>query len=318
MSQEKDIGKWFSNMPPELEKYNPDSFKNYEISTSTYDEFGKFHSYDDEPSYVDFRGSHSLISWYSHGILLRGVQLYPDESFITFQVNRQVHSFDDKPSSINYDAKYNRFDLKWNHNGELHRENDLPALIQWESGHSQAHLTEYYYEYGDLHREGGKPAVNKYMKTEWLVYGSLHRIDGQATVYKKNTSERSKRHWGLYGLEMEKRTFDSIFAYKNAAQVPLWVAALYVFRLINEDKIDAFRNDSGAWELTVPLTWALHLWEVDDTTLLKSIHELRAEDFDVWVTRGTSKPSSPVEKFMKIITLEEKNSQPRTNQKTSI
>jgi hypothetical protein len=64
--------------------------------------------------------------------------------------------------------------VRWYLNGQLHRDNDLPA-IEWNDG------DKYWYQHGQLHRENDLPAYiiiggNKY----WYQHGKYHRTAGPA------------------------------------------------------------------------------------------------------------------------------------------
>lgn len=70
----------------------------------------------------------------------------------------------------------------YNERGDLHRENDLPA-IEYTNG------DKLWYTNGILHREGG-PAIsfiNGYK--EWWIHGELHREDGPAIEYPSGSKE---------------------------------------------------------------------------------------------------------------------------------
>jgi hypothetical protein len=313
MSKGKDIAKCFVSMPSELEQYNPDALKLDDNCDEWFqevlDENEEQHSYDGKPSNIQkVNKSNSMQAfWHSHGELIRCAYMVPNESFATSDSKDQLHSYDDAPAEIRYVSHYNEFELKWRNHGVIHRENDLPALVRWNKpeGHAKARYEEYYYVNGELHREDAKPAIDGLIKKEWFVYGGLHKVDGPACLFTKKAPGRSKRQWGLYGLEMEKRTFDSVLTYQYKTKVPLWVALLYIIGVVTEDKISVFQNESGTWDLTVPLTWVLHLWNVNDDILSQAVHNLRDENYDVWFTQNPSKPSSPTERLMKIVALEE-------------
>ena len=68
----------------------------------------------------------------------------------------------------------------WYTNGQIHREGGLPA-IECTSG------TKMWYELGQLHRDGGLPAV-EYASggKEWLVKGFRHRDGGLPAVERVN------------------------------------------------------------------------------------------------------------------------------------
>ncbi len=90
----------------------------------------------------------------------------------------------------------------WRYNGAIHRDYDLPAVIQsngtkmWYQ-HGKIHRegkpaviwvngTNCWYKHGLLHREEGKPARTLKDSTEWYENGLLHREGGEpAKISKK-------------------------------------------------------------------------------------------------------------------------------------
>lgn len=65
----------------------------------------------------------------------------------------------------------------YNKDGLTHRENDLPAVINYYSG-------LFWYKYGLTHRDGDKPAIITESKQAWLINGHYHREgDNPAIVY---------------------------------------------------------------------------------------------------------------------------------------
>lgn len=79
----------------------------------------------------------------------------------------------------------------WRLNGQLHRENDLPA-IEWACGKRE------WWVHGRRHRDNDRPAVDNSCSTEWWVDGKLHReYDLPAVVRFNNTQEwykHGRRH----------------------------------------------------------------------------------------------------------------------------
>ena len=88
---------------------------------------------------------------------------------------------------------------EWRHNGQLHRDNDEPAVIfdDGERGWYQQGKrhrdngpavisntgSSAYYQFGKLHRIDGPAMINEFAnRTEWWVNGKLHREDGPAII----------------------------------------------------------------------------------------------------------------------------------------
>jgi len=63
----------------------------------------------------------------------------------------------------------------WYKDGDLHREGGLPA-IEWVSG------DKYWYENGHIHREGGLPAIKCGEGNKWYERGVLHREGGLPAI----------------------------------------------------------------------------------------------------------------------------------------
>lgn len=78
----------------------------------------------------------------------------------------------------------NRNETRWewrNEHGDLHREDDMPALILI----LPVYKVEYWYVNGVLHRDHGPARVdynraNDIIRTEWRLWGKLHRLDNPA------------------------------------------------------------------------------------------------------------------------------------------
>ena len=76
----------------------------------------------------------------------------------------------------------------YDENGDLHRDNDEPALIC-------TYGSQYWYKHGLQHRVNG-PAVITCTYEEWRQNGKLHRLDGPAFKFYGNVVNE---HWYLYG-----------------------------------------------------------------------------------------------------------------------
>lgn len=76
----------------------------------------------------------------------------------------------------------------YDENGELHRDNDEPALIC-------SYGSQYWYKHGLQHRDRG-PAVITPTYEEWRQNGKFHRLDGPALKFYDHISNE---HWYLNG-----------------------------------------------------------------------------------------------------------------------
>jgi len=79
-----------------------------------------------------------------------------------------------------------------NEAGELHREGGLPAVV-WANGDQE------WYMNGKLHREGGKPAVTYANGIQaWFVNGLRHRDGGLPAIIWDN----GRREWFVNGEQV--------------------------------------------------------------------------------------------------------------------
>ena len=74
--------------------------------------------------------------------------------------NGNLHSFDDLPAREYWGNK------EWYYHGELHRDNDLPALISTRGDKE-------WYQHGKRHRDNGPAVVRKDGVCSWYRHG-LH------------------------------------------------------------------------------------------------------------------------------------------------
>lgn len=88
----------------------------------------------------------------------------------------------------------------WYKNGELHRDNDLPAVIDYYTS------TKAWYKDGKLHRDNDLPAViSEYdldITTKWYKNGQLHRDNDLPAVIIIEDSEyrlTTKKEWWVNG-----------------------------------------------------------------------------------------------------------------------
>jgi len=105
----------------------------------------------------------------------------------------------DPPTEINSEG--NKY---WFQNGQLHRENDLPAIIR-KGGN------KYWFQNGQLHRENDLPAViykngNKY----WYQNGECHRMNGPAVIFSDGN-----KFWYLNGKKYSEEDYNSVLTSKK-------------------------------------------------------------------------------------------------------
>jgi hypothetical protein len=152
------INKWYYNNKLHRDGDKPAKISFYEnekITCQQWCQYGELHRDGDKPAIISFDNNGEIIdqTWYQHG---------------------EVHRDGDKPSKIIPYAKC------WYNNGELHRDNDLPAIIIKkvpvmiymckDFGMSILCMlrkyiheiciyedSEYWFQHGNLYRDGDKP-----------------------------------------------------------------------------------------------------------------------------------------------------------------
>lgn len=89
--------------------------------------------------------------------------------------------------------------IEWRVNGNLHRENDKPA-VKFRNG------SKCWYKYGELHRTNDQPAIIKEGLQEWYVNGRRHRAGKPAIIIKGSDNESNYFNNGqkLTAFEIEK------------------------------------------------------------------------------------------------------------------
>ena len=63
-----------------------------------------------------------------------------------------------------------------NEDGEVHRDNDQPAVLCPDGDHRE------WFKGGKRHRDGGLPAIESRSRREWFEYGKRHRDGGLPAV----------------------------------------------------------------------------------------------------------------------------------------
>ena len=106
------------------------------------------------------------LKWFeTHNIELKLLETFENElGTQTWYKNGKIHRDNDLPAVINLYG-----DQIWYKNGEIHRDNDLPAII-YSNG------AQYWYQNGLFHRDNDLPAIIFITGTQhWYKNGSLHR-----------------------------------------------------------------------------------------------------------------------------------------------
>ena len=265
--------KLFSNMPAMFEKYNPeDVFADLTYDYVTYDEDGRLHSHNGQPSDVVNINMNStngkVIAWHAHGVISREKEsphiILSSSKFLTHDNLGRLHSFNGMPSKI-INENFTTV-LEWHDHGKLHRSGELPATIFAEKDKILAYS---YYENGCLHRSNNQPAYTREFNQLWYVRGWQHNTKNHSGFNKDHETSPSPsfQAWRLYNAELSKETFDKIKSFEAEQAVPLWVAFLHTLEVIHDTELLLFLNESGSWDNTFPIKWVLKSWGVTSEKL---------------------------------------------------
>jgi hypothetical protein len=267
----------FYGMPPTLEEYNPDENLLSFANSKTVDGKGHYHSYDDQPSVVEFNSAgDKVLMWHSHGLLSRSEGKPPlivvsYSSYETFNELKILHSYNGMPSEIKNYSAAGAFEFTWHKEGIFHHEEDKPALI---STRKRTITALAYYQNGIIHRDNNKPAsLTKYSKSCWLN-GVLHNSEGPAEY--SNEIEKKIlpiQEWSLYGVYIPEKVFNSTLAIQKDKNIPLWLAFLCSIEAITDKEVAAFLDESFSSYDTLPMKWILRSWGVTDEIYSNKIKE---------------------------------------------
>lgn len=103
--------------------------------------------------------------------------------------------------------KYKNGDEKWYKDGKLHRDNDLPAIIEIFDNEKLFH--EAWYMNGKRHRKYNHASVFYYHHSNgkkfesWWKNGELHREEGPAYIEYFEDDNVEKESWWLNGVKIK-------------------------------------------------------------------------------------------------------------------
>lgn len=136
----------------------------------------------------------------THEVLFQNFNFFKDNSKPSGVPSKddkgRLHSVDDKPARILPDGT-----REWYHHGELHRDGGLPAVI------------EYY----------GKAAASPVKKQIWIQAGNRHRQGDRPAVieYYKDGKEKERGYWKDGKLHRDSEKGPAIENDKNLGQ--FWI-----------------------------------------------------------------------------------------------
>jgi hypothetical protein len=278
------MSKFFTNLPSNLEQYNPEAIPEEWYREETFDAEGKLHSFDDLPiatksemNALDFYlpdGSKQKLyefHWYDHGKSYRSQNRPPiirvcDNFYATFNAQGNLHSYNGMPATFQA-LEDGVFSLDWYDDGKSHRDGDLPLSIIVDSTGNVEY--ESYGLHGVPHRGNNLPADSNAFSKIWLVQGAMHNSESYASLLYPD-----EYTWALYGLEVSESIFNQIKTMCNKTGVPIWVSFLLVLEIISQEHVNAFIGSDGMWEADVPTSWLLNCWEITDGFFENKITEL--------------------------------------------
>lgn len=103
-----------------------------------------------------------------------------------------LHRDEDLPAIIKYNSEDKPVEMYWYQHGEIHRDGDEPAKIK--SDNDGSLILKSWYRHGELHRDGDKPSLIHFKKGDgmpnfyWNQNGKLHRDGDEPAVITFNGS----------------------------------------------------------------------------------------------------------------------------------
>ena len=125
-------------------------------------------------------------------ILSSGIQVWKN-------AKGDIHRDGDLPAIINAEAGFE----SWFQNGLEHRDNDKPAVVRFNGAKE-------WYQEGKLHRNGDEPAfIHPHIK-EWRKHGVLHRAGDRPAIIrtKKEYSPYEDMEWWIKGEYIRSENLD--------------------------------------------------------------------------------------------------------------
>lgn len=296
------MGKHFT-MPPELEKYNPETY-DYALDLGTFDTEGSFHSYADNPSYGRHNKDEEFnLYWHCHGQLYREDDKPTNATFSngyyeTRDAQGELHSEGDKPSSIIHYREHNIWRLQWHSHGTPHRENGLPVFVAWRLA---APNDEEYMVNGVYHRANSLPAKITRKQKTWLVLDELHNAEGAAI---QHTASSKGNEWCLYGVGMPESTFDAIINLHHTKNVPLWAAFLCELGFFDETALDTLKDESYSLDTNLPIAWFMRLCGITEKSFTDRISKMTSDTQQIGFRQFFLEEVNRFENFLKVATYE--------------
>lgn len=295
--------KHFSKLPAEFEAYNPEVIKLTSSSVETFDEQGNYHSFDDKPAAFTTAFQEDLFVWFNHGVLSRGNDkpcrvIFGKYTYETSNDANNSHSYEDSPSNIYEIGNKEGYHFEWRQDGVLHREGNLPALINWSNDwHSKK-----------SHIKKGRASSSEYgqgLRT-WFICGEMHNANGPASV--QNTKKNLvTKEYGLYGVKLPLEAFERIQAYRVEEKVPLWFAFLYELDLFDTEAVPALKDNVATMICLASTKWVLRSLGVNEDTFSDAVTAKSYENSEYNFSRDEYNAQTRLNSLTNIIEFEKEN-----------
>jgi antitoxin component YwqK of YwqJK toxin-antitoxin module len=134
-------------------------------------------------------------------IATRMIVIKGQYTFEGWYKNGLAHRDNDLPAKIEY-KEGQKIRCQWCVNGKWHRSDDLPAIIHYTDGQK---TDEYWYKDNQKHRLGD-PAMIRYkngqkIREEWWNDGKYHNLTGPAVIRWNEAGSLLGKHYYINGVE---------------------------------------------------------------------------------------------------------------------
>lgn len=145
-----------------------------------------------------------------------------------------------------------------------------------------------WYSEGILHRDGDLPAVvNETTGHEFFKAGVRHRINGYARILRGKhwTQEKTvKGDFFLYGLRLYEERFHKVNRWAIQHSIPLWVAVVAEIHSINLDEMDSTLLLGDLDFNKLPVSWVLKTLGIVATESYWDTTQKRHKPFSLFVS----------------------------------
>lgn len=289
------MSKHFGAFPSELAQYNPDSYEQYNLyiygqffqDNKTFDDKGRLHSFNDEPSQVLIEPNKKLsLIWHVHGVPYRAnnkpvhVEIL-SHSYKTYDENEKLHSYNGMPASILFHLKALR--LTWYKNGVCHRENNLPADVYYRVKRFRKNVIELvgeeYFVDGKRHRDGGMPAQCTTKSQLFYIKGFSHNKETHAYYKAMKMNQAAIKRWSLYGVDIPEEVFTTFKQMEEKNIFPSWANFLLILEMVTESDMKTFSEPEGSFDL--PVFWVLRSLGITEEKFKKDVFLFMQKHFNI-------------------------------------